>query len=285
MPSLTKKVIRGRPYYYLRECQRVEGKPKIIWQQYLGSAADLVQRLQGGGAQRAVVREFGASAACLAIAQQLDVLGAIDRLVPKRSSNGISVGQYLLIAALNRCVAPSSKAQLAAWYAQTVLPSLLGVRSEQLSSQRFWDNMSRIDEKDIARIEAALVRTAVAEFGLDLRCLLFDATNFFTFVDSFNLRSTLPQRGHSKEGRDNLRIVGLALLVTADGDVPLLHHCYEGNQHDSTTFGQLVPEIAPRCRELSQGLADITLVFDKGNNSEDNLATVAQAEIHFVGSL
>jgi hypothetical protein len=42
LPSLTKKLIRGRPYYYLRECQRVDGKPKIIWQQYLGSPAELV---------------------------------------------------------------------------------------------------------------------------------------------------------------------------------------------------------------------------------------------------
>ena len=35
MASLTKKIIKGRAYYYLRECQRVNGKPKIIWQKYL----------------------------------------------------------------------------------------------------------------------------------------------------------------------------------------------------------------------------------------------------------
>jgi transposase len=73
--------------------------------------------------------------------------------------------------------------------------------------------------------------------------------------------------------------------VTADGDVPLLHHCYAGNQHDATTFGHFVDDIALRCRELSDRVGDITLVFDKGNNSEDNLASVADAEIHFIGSL
>jgi transposase len=190
-----------------------------------------------------------------------------------------------LIAALNRCLAPRSKARLGAWYQQTVLPRLLGVRASQLTSQRFWDNMSRVDEHAIARIERDLAHAAVEHFGLDLRCLLFDATNFFTFVDSFNLRASLPQRGHSKEGRANLRIVGLALLVTADGDVPLLHHCYAGNQHDSTTFGQVGHEIARRCREMSQGATDITIVFDKGNNSEENLAMVADTPLHFVGSL
>lgn len=287
MPSLTKKLIRGRPYYYLRECQRVDGKPKIIWQQYLGSAAELVQRLQSGGPhpQKAVIREFGASAACLKMARQLDLVGTIDRLVRKRSTQAVSVGLYVLIAVLNRCVAPCSKTKLAAWYAQSALPRLLGLRPSQLSSQRFWDNMDRLDEQAIARIGGELADSAVKQFGLDLRCLLFDATNFFTFLDSFNLRAKLAQRGHSKEGRDNLRLIGLALLVSADGEVPLFHHCYAGNQHDSTIFGALIQQIANSCRAMAQGVTDLTLVFDKGNNSKDNLTETAGTGLHFVGSL
>jgi transposase len=118
-----------------------------------------------------------------------------------------------------------------------------------------------------------------------LRCLLFDATNFFTFVDSFNLRAKLAQRGHSKEGRDNLRLIGLALLVSADGEVPLFHHCYAGNQHDSTIFGTLIQQIAASCRAMAQGVSDLTLVFDKGNNSKENLTEAADTGLHFVGSL
>ena len=286
MASLTKKIIRGRPYYYLRECKRVDGKPKIVWQKYLGSAADLVCRLtETPTPASALVREFGASAACFDIAQELDIVGIVDRHLPKRGTRGPSVGEYLLIAALNRCLAPRSKSRLGAWYQGTVLPRLVSVRSSQLTSQRFWDNMSRVDEDAITSIEHDLAQAAVTQFGLDLHCLLFDATNFFSFVDSFDLRCELPQRGHSKEGRDSLRIVGLALLVTADGDVPLFHHCYAGNQHDSTTFATVIPKIAHRCREISQGAADITLVFDKGNNSQENLTAVAGQQIHFVGSL
>ncbi len=285
MASLTKKIIRGRPYYYLRECQRVDGKPKIVWQQYLGSAEDLVRRLSDPAPQSAVVREFGGSAACLDIARQLDVVAVIDRHVPKRDSRGPTVGQYLLLAALNRCVGPRSKARIRAWYEQTTLPRLLRIKSSRLSSQRFWDNMSRVDERAISRIEQELSAAAVERFGLDLRWLLFDATNFFTFIDSFNGRAELPQRGHSKEGRDNLRLLGLALMVTADGDVPLLHHTYAGNQHDSVTFGRVVHELTQRARELAQGAVDVTLVFDKGNNSKDNLEAVAADRMHFVGSL
>ena len=212
MPSLTAKRIKGKIYYYLRECQRVDGKPKIVWQQYLGSAQQLVQRMVPPQPQSALIRDYGAVVAPLGIAQQLDLVSIIDRHVPKRG-RGPSVGQYLLVACLNRCVAPRSKAQIAEWYEKTVLPARLGLKASQLTSQRFWDNMDRLDADAIARIEQEISAGAVARFGLDLRCLLFDATNFFTFVDSFNARATLPQRGHSKEGRDNLRLLGLALLV------------------------------------------------------------------------
>jgi transposase len=285
MPSLTTKTIRGHEYHYLRECQRVNGKPKIVWQEYIGTRESLVRRLTCPEPQEAELREFGGSAACFDVASELDLVATIDRHVPKRKHQGPTVGQYLVVAALNRCLAPCSKARLASWYKRTILPRLLGVRPAALSSQRFWDNMSRVDEAALQRIESELSRTAVSRFDLDLHFLLFDCTNFFTFVDSFNDRCEMAQRGKSKEGRANLRIVGLALLVTADHNVPLFSHAYPGNQHDSTTFQSVAADLARRCRDVGRGACDITLIFDKGNNSQENLEAVENGPCHFVGSL
>jgi transposase len=285
MASLTKKIIRGKPYYYLRESQRVNGKPKIVSTIYLGPPQRLLDRLLRPEPATVALAEFGASAAVFALAQALEVVATIDRHVPKRGGQGPSVGEYLLVAALNRCIAPRSKAQIGDWYAKTALRRLLPLTAGQLTSQRFWDNMARVTPAHIVAIEQELARTAVARFGLDLRCLLFDATNFFTFLDSFNDRATLPQRGHSKEGRANLRLLGLALLVTSDGEIPLFHHTYAGNQHDAVTFKSVAEDLFARCRALTQGAADITLVFDKGNNSADTLARVGASPVHFVGAL
>lgn len=204
MPSLTKKIVRGKPYYYLRECQRVNGKPKVVSTLYLGSPESIRERLFRPQPAEIASQEFGGSAAAFSIAQALDVVATIDRHVPKRGTQGPSVGQYLLLAALNRCVAPTSKAQIASWYEKTVLRRLLPLTPHPLSSQRFWDNMQRVRAEQIAAIEEDLAHAAVSRFGLDLRCLLFDATNFFTFLDSFNLRAQLPQRGHGKQGHDHL---------------------------------------------------------------------------------
>lgn len=288
MVSITKKTIRGKPYYYARECRRIDGKPKIVWQQYLGKADDIVaamtQRPDVPEPGHAVVTEFGAVAALYDLARRLNLVELIDAQVPKRG-NGPSVGTYLLVAVLNRCVAPCSKSGTGEWFQNTALRRLIGVEASQLSSQRFWDNMDRVSSQAIEAIERDVVSAMVRSFEVDLSRLLFDATNFFTFIDTFNERSTVAQRGKSKEGRGALRIVGLALLVSADGHIPLLHRTYPGNQADAPTFRSLTDALIERYRELTDGAEHVTLVFDKGNNAQDNLQRLHKSPYHFIGSL
>lgn len=292
MASLTKKTIRGRTYYYARECKRVNGKPKIVWQKYLGRLEDIITAVteQREGClvpqpqKEGIVTDLGAVAALYDLASRLDVVSIIDKHVGKRGS-GPSVGTYLLVAVINRCVDPGSKAKVGEWFDRTVLRRLVDIESRQLTSQRYWDNMDRVSPQAIAGIEADLAAWMVREFNLDLRHLLFDATNFFSFIDTFNEKSTLAQRGKSKEGRASLRIIGLALLVTADFHVPLFHHTYPGNQPDAPTFASVTDALTARCERLVDGAEHITVIFDKGNNSTDNLAAVDVTPYHFVGSL
>ena len=289
MASLVRKIIRGHPYFYIRECQRVDGKPKIVSQTYLGRADTILARLQAAQSPpqplHARVREFGASAALLALARRLGLPDLIDRHAPAKRGSGPSVGACLLAAILNRCLAPGSKAALLGWYRSTALPRLLPLPASQLSSQRFWEHLQHIPADAIPDIERDVVARMTREFDVDLRRVLFDATNCFTYIDSCNQRSTLAQRGHSKEGHKSLRIVGVALLVSADARLPLLHRTYAGNRPDAPTFHSLAADLAERCRELTAGARQVTLVFDKGNHSRANLELVEQGPFRFIGSL
>jgi transposase len=292
MASITKKMIRGKPYYYARECKRINGKPKIVWQQYLGRPEDIIKAViepspraeAVSKPKEAIVVDFGAVAALYDLSQRLRLTEHIDRHVPKQGQ-GPSVGDYLLVAILNRCVAPCSKAGIGAWFQGTVLRRLMNLDSRQLSSQRFWENMDRVSGHAIQAIEQDVTVQMVRDFGIDLKRVLFDGTNFFTFIDTFNERSTLAQRGKSKEGRKAMRIVGLALLVSADFHVPLFHRTYPGNQVDAPTFSSLTSELVNRYREINTEAEDVTIVFDKGNNSQDNLDAVEESPYHFIGSL
>ena len=285
MVSIVRKTINGNAYYYARQSKRIDGKPRIVWQKYLGRAEDIVQAVEGNTPKHAIVREFGAVAALYDIACQLRIVEHIDRRVPKRAGE-VSVGTCLLIAVLNRCVAPFSRADIGKWFEATILPHWLDVQARQLTSQRFRDNMDRVPEDAIADIERDIVATMIDRFGVDQRQVLFDTTNFFTFIDNFNDRAPLAQRGQSEEGRKSLRIVGLALLVAADSYLPLLHCVYPGNQPDAPTFSKLLDALAARQRELfARHGEDITLVFDKGNNSAAHLAALEEGPYRFVGSL
>ena len=286
--SLLKKIIRGHPYWYARECQRVGGKPTIVWQKYLGKA-EAIATAMGAPSQPAPPKQvalgaFAGPAALYDLIQQLELIATIDRHAGKRLQ-GVSVGTYIALAALNRCLAPTSKARFAEWYQATVLRRLLPIAPRQLTSQRFWDHMSYLDADQIGAIETDLTRTLIDRFALDLSCLLYDTTNFYTFIDSFNDAPSLAQRGKSKEKRTDLRIVGLALLVTQDFHIPLFHQVYPGNTHDAPTFASVTETLVARYRLFTQHVEGITLVYDKGNNSADNQAVLDQSPYHFVGSL
>jgi transposase len=274
--SLQRKIIHGHPYYYLVESRRVSGRPRPVVVQYLGSADTLLQRLQQPQAEptRARLSQFGGVAALYDLAQQLRLVQLIDEHASKRRQ-GPSLGQYMLVAAINRCLAPTSKLQMPAWLRSTPLLRWLGLSAPQFSAPRFWDN---------AAISEALAQRLLETCHLDVNSLVFDCTNFDTFIDTEN-RSRLPQRGHAKSKRTDLRIVGLALLVSVDFHVPLLWKVYPGNQHDSITFAQALQELTQRYQVLARHCQSITLIFDKGNNSARNQEILDASSFHFVGSL
>ena len=288
MPSLTPKVIDGHTYYYARYCQRIEGKPKIVRQIYLGKIEDLVSAAEGARQppqpQETVVAAFGDVAALWQIAERLEVLPLLDSILPAKRDQGLSCGQYLLLAAMNRAVAPTSKLQFADWYRQTILTRLLPADPAWLSSQNFWNHMDRVTADHIAAFEQQMSRRLIERLQLDLRALVYDGTNFFTYINT-RTPAALPQRGHNKQKRGDLRQVSLGLLVSTDFHIPLLHWVYAGNVADSVEFRSVTEELAVHYRELAQTCAHITLVFDKGNNSEEAFDTLAPSPFHFVGSL
>jgi transposase len=287
MTSLIKKRKDGRDYYYAVRSARVDGKPRIVWQKYLGPVDEVVRKLADGDIQEpdhSLSFEFGGPAALLSIAEELGLKEIIDGHVPKREQ-GPTVGDYILLCAINRVLGPASKAQLAEWYEGTVLQRLWKFSPDCFTSQNLWHHMDRLGEAEITAIETDVTRRVIERCNLSLDCLLYDATNFFTYIDSRNDRCTIAQRGHSKEKRADLRIVGLALVVTRAFKIPIFHQPYGGNISDSTQFPSVVCELADRFNKMSKSCDELTLVFDKGNNSQDGLLFTQIERMHFVGSL
>lgn len=288
MPSIVGKRQGKQTYYYLVESARVEGKPRIVSQQYLGSAEEVMAKLSGQGVGepvRSQHKRFGDLAAVWSMIERLDVAGVVDAVVPRRVDAAASVGTYMALAVANRVVDPCSKAAFADWWATTAGPRWVKLAEPAVDHRRFWDAMDALGEADLRLIELELGRAMAAEFGLDLSGLVLDMTNFATFIDSGNDRAPIAQRGKAKQKRVDLRLVGLALVVTRDGAIPLLSRAYPGDKPDVTQFATVVSALVEGYRQLVEHVEELTLVYDAGQNSQDNHAVVEAAEIGFIGSL
>jgi transposase len=289
MASIVGKKQDGKTYYYLVESARVGGKPRIVSQRYLGSADEIAARLSESGPgepTRTQHRAFGDLAAVWGVLERLGVAQIIDDVVgPRRADAGASVGTYLALACANRVVAPCSKLAFSEWWSTTAGDRLVKLSAGALDHRRFWDAMDAISLAQLNEIERRISAEMVERFGLDCSGLVLDMTNFATFIDSANPRAPIAQRGHAKQKRSDLRLVGLGLVVTRDGGIPIVAHAYAGNRPDVTQFASVVTELVARYGAIAAEGEELTLVYDAGQDSAANQLVIEGTPLHFVGSL
>jgi len=293
MASIIGKKRGGATYYYLAESARVGGKPRIVSQEYLGTAEELAAAMRGGGLGlpgRVRHKDFGAVAAAWGVLEDLGVAAIIDEVTgARRSDAGASAGTYLVLAALNRVVAPCSKLAFADWWAKTAAPRFTRIPGTVLDHRRFWDAMRAVSLQDLEEISRRTALAIVGTFGLDCSSVALDMTNFATFIATGNEKAPVAQRGKAKQKRTDLRLVGLGLVVTRGGGIPLTWHAYPGDRPDVTQFTTMISQLRERHEAVTaacgQQPAEMTVVFDAGQNSGDNFARLAKTGLHYVGSV
>jgi transposase len=300
MAYLAKRKTNSKTYYYVARSVKVNkvSRQEIIMS--LGTIEDIIatqQKQQDSGPKAAgsdvlVVEKakkfhFADVAALYDLAKRLNLAEIIDRHVPKRTQ-GLSIGTYMVLAAINRVVEPVSKNSFFDWFKRTVLVNVIpGANELNLSSQSFWNHMVELDQNAISDIEDEVTELLVKKYDIATDSLLFDNTNFFTYIATKN-KSDIPKRGHCKSKRTDLKIVGLSLMVTPEYNIPLFHETYPGNRSDSVQFIEVINKLKHRHSLICSKSPDVTLVFDKGNNSEHIVEMIEDPEIsqfHFVGSL
>ena len=296
MASLYKKTISGKPYWYLREMARVDGKPKMVSERYLGSAAEIGALLDAREAAAMPDRTrhlaFGDVAAAWGLLDELGVVRVTDEAAgPRPAGQPLSTGTYLALAALNRLVAPCSKAAFANWWKTTAGDRFTKVPASALDHRRFWDAMHAVSEQQLEEISEKIAVRIVQLSGIDVSSVALDMTNFATFIATANGKAPVAQRGKAKQKRTDLRLVGLGLVVTRDGGIPLTWHAYPGNKPDVTQFPDMTTQLKTRYEQVCAAAgtsaegADLTVVFDAGQNSDANFAHLAQAGLSYVGSV
>lgn len=292
MATIQSKMSRGHKYWYIVESRRVNGKPRPVVLAYLGKADDLLKRLQGLYEFRLKSYSHGAVCALIDIASKLDIVNILNKHVKssrhympeKPVRNHLTAGVTFLLGAIGRVCMPTSKMGWWNWAKTTSVEYLLRCSLSKVDSQHFWDLMDSFPEEAIPLAEQEILTRLFEVYQIETDTLFYDTTNFFTYIDTTNTHCDIAQRGKNKQKRGDLRQVGLAMVVSKKDQIPLLHHSYQGNLHDSTVFKEVAGKIKERLQFLGLGIEKHTLVFDRGNNSKKNLAIVKDLGFYYVGA-
>ncbi|MBI5393187.1 IS1634 family transposase [Candidatus Woesearchaeota archaeon] len=274
MVSLVKRKIKGHMYYYLVWMKRKGKKVFREKQIYVGSA-EKIHQLLSQELPKFTSYSYGELALLLHVANISNFVNIVNKHLRKVSS----IGDYLLLPVINRLIKPTSKEGIKEWYDKSCLP-LIWNKKVSLSSQNYYYYLDRIDDKKIEKIWEELLQNAKKKLNVGDSSFLFDPTNFFTYIDDHE-ENELPQNGFSKQKRNDKNQINLSLMIGEQSLLPYYYGVYAGNVNDKTNFEKTSSDLVNNAKQYSK--EKITLVFDKGNNTENNLKAIK--DFYFVGSL
>jgi len=292
MASLISKKKGNKLYYYVVESARVDGQPRIVQQTYLGTAEKVAALLKDRTAPIPVSAsrcEFGLPGALWLAAQRSGMWDLLRSMWPKPKS-GPSPAHYLLLAAIHRICQPGPKTEVADWYRESILQTQWQFPPDRFSSQAFWDCFDQIQangdsDDELDEAQRRLVGVWKEKQLVSRRLLAYDTTNFYTWVASTNQRNRLAQRGHNKQGRHNLRQIGMSYVLDAEHGLSLCHHVYAGNVADAVELPEALNRIVTMLDRNQIERQSVTLVFDKGTAALENTLLLEKAEVGWISAL
>lgn len=215
----------------------------------------------------------------LSIAEELKLEEIISKIIPDNNYK-LSVYQHIIMQSICRFNTPYSKSKSIEWYDDSILPLLWkkNFSSPQTIFNQF-DKMIKGTENKISLIEEEVCKVLL-EKNVKPSTLIWDPTNFFTYIEE---GEELPRKGASKEKRYDKNIINLGMIVSVE-NIPLLHTVYEGNKRESQIMIDVVNKIHSRLKKLGVNTEGLVFVFDRGNNSEENIKNFDK-KLSFIGAL
>lgn len=285
MVYLTHKMKKGRKYLYLEKKARIDGKVKRVFQIYLGPEDKIEERGTLLNSDKLKIKTYSLGSAILwNVAEEIGLRQVINEHTLKKRHQGLTVGDYITVAIINRVIEPCSKNSLSEWLENDYLSILYQDAIDQFNSQSYWNHFQYFDPELLQTIQRDLTRSVLDQFDIELDCVLYDPTNFYTH-QTFHDDDQLAQFGNSKEKRYDKRVVNLSLLSSKSTGIPLWHQTYAGNIHDANHFKSAISKITEFMQFMEYELTELTLVFDKGNHSKEVMTYIHDSSLGIITSV
>ena len=270
--NIFERQVGGRRYRVASQSLWDPARRRPFARQAVLGPADAAPVADLGSTRTIGTRRVGDVGALVWIAEQLDLIKLIDQACSLNGpAGGPSIGEMVLAVAVQRACSPAAKCHLAA-FLESCVPRVSCLPASAFTGQAFHRLAVQVNDEQLEKAQIEIARAAVRRFELATDVLAFDTTNFDTHIAT-TTPGELARRGKAKSKRSDLRVVGLAALVSETGHVPLLHRTYPGNGSDQTVLGECLGALGKLHQALSAAQqrpepASRTLVRDGGSWSE-----------------
>ena len=275
---INRKERKGKVYYSLAVCKRVNGKPKNFTVLNIGTIESLYEKLSHVNNETLPLSikmisnlECGATLALYSITQKLNTAMIVNSHVPKRDQL-IDYGSALEILIIKGCIEAGSLDSTGLWFSNSILSHKFNILPDKLNSNNYCNWFIPFKKELMKKSFEDISCNAVKRFKLSTKKIIIDFSNITTYQKNKS-EEQLAQRGKPKDFKKHLRQVNYALAVTLDG-IPLTYDTYAGNINDPAEFKEFVVQVIKMIESKFDSPIQYIFTFDKGMLGEDCIGLI-----------
>jgi transposase len=273
----TQKQSYGTYYLYKRNYTR-EGKSKSDYV-YLGTEEVALKILSDFNSEKPLnerLLSFSGEVLLSKMLEMVDLKEIINKLV--QNDTKFDIGRFTEMLIIERSLYERSKWNLAnISHAKSIFSLDTLITPDNFHENNIYNYMDYIYPK-LDQIQKEIVKKLLAMKNMEFDELIIDATSMHCFggdevEEPRNQMEKYKQvnrtHGYSRSKRPDLPQINLILGVT-NHYIPLVFDAFSGNAPDTAMFKTLLEKCQREYPMLLKKIKGKYLVFDKGNNSEDN---------------
>jgi transposase len=242
------------------------------------SARPRAQYVDGPGPKK-----LGALPVVAEFCRRLCVREIIDRLCPMRevATARATVGQVVEALIANRLTSPSPMVGVVDWARDFAVEEVYGIPAGALNDDKVIRTLDAVAEVR-ERLASEVAMAAIDAFGIDVSRIHWDMTSMSLYgdYDAVYEAYPIPDYGHPKDRRTDLKQIQAGIAAAADGGIPFWHNVFSGNAGEVNQVVDTLTALQSVARRR-----DLLLLGDSKLISYNNVVAMNGAGVRFIAAL